>query len=42
MNRSLMRDDFTTHFFIGINVQWTIIFQWSTGNAYKVEITDYH
>ncbi|MBX3240821.1 MAG: type II toxin-antitoxin system RelE/ParE family toxin [Chitinophagaceae bacterium] len=27
---------------IRVNDQWRIIFQWSTGNAYKVEITDYH
>ena len=27
---------------IRINDQWRIIFQWSTGNAYEVEIIDYH
>ncbi len=27
---------------IRINDQWRIIFQWIAGNAYKVEITDYH
>ncbi|MBX3256650.1 MAG: type II toxin-antitoxin system RelE/ParE family toxin [Chitinophagaceae bacterium] len=27
---------------IRANDQWRIIFQWSAGNAYKVEITDYH
>ncbi|MCC6287344.1 MAG: type II toxin-antitoxin system RelE/ParE family toxin [Chitinophagaceae bacterium] len=27
---------------IRINDQWRIIFKWSAGNAYKVEITDYH
>ena len=27
---------------IRINLQWRIIFQWKNGNAYKVEIIDYH
>lgn len=27
---------------IRINDEWRIIFQWSTGNAYEVEIIDYH
>jgi proteic killer suppression protein len=25
-----------------INDQWRICFQWEDGNAYEVEITDYH
>jgi proteic killer suppression protein len=25
-----------------INDQWRICFQWEDGNAYRVEITDYH
>ena len=27
---------------ISINMQWRIIFQWESGNAYNVEIVDYH
>lgn len=27
---------------IRINDQWRIIFKWETGNAYEVEIVDYH
>ena len=27
---------------IRINDQWRIIFRWNNGNAYEVEITDYH
>ena len=27
---------------IRINDQWRIIFKWKTGNAFEVEITDYH
>lgn len=27
---------------IRINKQWRICFRWESGNAYKVEITDYH
>ncbi len=29
-------------FSIRINDQWRIIFIWSNGNAFEVEITDYH
>jgi proteic killer suppression protein len=27
---------------IRINDQWRIIFKWNSGNAYEVEIIDYH
>jgi proteic killer suppression protein len=27
---------------IRINIQWRIIFKWSSGNASEVEIVDYH
>lgn len=27
---------------IRINDQWRIVFKWAHGNAYEVEITDYH
>lgn len=27
---------------IRINDQWRICFKWQNGNAYEVEITDYH
>ncbi len=30
------------HWSIRINDQWRICFKWRSGNAYDVEITDYH
>ena len=27
---------------IRINRQWRIVFRWQTGNAFEVEVTDYH
>ena len=30
------------YYSIRINDQWRIIFQWKAGNAYEVEIIDYH
>ena len=27
---------------IRINDQWRIVFKWQSGNAYEVEIVDYH
>ena len=27
---------------IAVNMQWRICFRWETGNAYEVEIVDYH
>ncbi len=27
---------------IRVNDQWRIIFRWENGNAYNVELTDYH
>lgn len=29
-------------FSLRVNDQWRICFQWMNGDAYKVEITDYH
>ncbi|MEN8152944.1 MAG: type II toxin-antitoxin system RelE/ParE family toxin [Acidobacteriota bacterium] len=29
-------------FSIRINVQWRLCFKWKSGNAYEVEISDYH
>jgi proteic killer suppression protein len=34
--------DRTGQFSIRINDQWRICFLWKTGDAYEVEITDYH
>jgi toxin HigB-1 len=31
-----------TQFAIRINDQWRICFEWQDGNAYQVEIADYH
>ena len=30
------------HYSIRINDQWRIIFKWSEGHAFKVQIVDYH
>jgi len=30
------------YYSIRINDQWRVIFQWQVGNAYQVEIIDYH
>lgn len=34
--------DLKDFYSIRINNQWRIIFKWSSGNAYKVTIVDYH
>jgi len=34
--------DRTGQYSIRINEQWRICFEWQDGNAYKVEIVDYH
>jgi proteic killer suppression protein len=34
--------DRTGQYSIRINDQWRICFEWSDGDAYEVEITDYH
>ncbi|MBI2859805.1 MAG: type II toxin-antitoxin system RelE/ParE family toxin [Chloroflexi bacterium] len=31
-----------TRYSIGVNDQWRICFEWRDGDAYSVEITDYH
>ena len=37
-----LKDDRLGQFSISINKQWRICFVWKDGNAYDVEITDYH
>ena len=37
-----LRGDRRGEFSIRINDQWRICFRWSNGDAYDVEITDYH
>ena len=37
-----LRGDRTGQYSIRINDQWRICFVWSDGNAYDVEIVDYH
>ena len=37
-----LKDDRAGQFSISINKQWRICFRWSNGNAYDVEIADYH
>jgi len=38
----LLRGDRKGKYSIRINDQWRICFSWSSGDAYEVEITDYH
>jgi proteic killer suppression protein len=37
-----LKGDRADQYSIRINSQWRICFKWITGNAYEVEITDYH
>jgi proteic killer suppression protein len=37
-----LKGDFKEYNSIRINNQWRIIFKWENGNAFKVEIIDYH
>ncbi len=37
-----LKDDRAGQFSISINKQWRICFVWKDGNAYDVEIADYH
>jgi len=37
-----LKDGLKEFYSIRINNQWRIILQWKNGNAYEVEIVDYH
>ena len=37
-----MKGDLKDYYSIRINNQWRIIFKWNNGNAFMVEIADYH
>jgi proteic killer suppression protein len=37
-----LKGDREGQYSIRINEQWRICFEWSDGDAYSVEITDYH
>ena len=37
-----LKGDRAGQYSIRINEQWRICFEWADGNAYMVEITDYH
>ena len=37
-----LRGDREHQYSIRINGQWRICFEWNDGDAYRVEITDYH
>ncbi|NVM25293.1 MAG: type II toxin-antitoxin system RelE/ParE family toxin [Desulfobacterales bacterium] len=37
-----LKGDWEGQYSIRINDQWPICFRWKTGDAYDVEITDYH
>ena len=34
--------DFKEHYSIRINDNWRIVFKWSEGHAFQVQIMDYH
>lgn len=34
--------DLKGHYSIRINDQWRLVFRWSDGNAYNVQVVDYH
>jgi len=38
----VLKGDRKGQYAISINKQWRVCFQWREGNAYNVEITDYH
>lgn len=37
-----LKGDLDEFYSIRINKQWCIIFKWQNGNAFEVEIADYH
>lgn len=37
-----LKGDLKKYYSIRINKQWRIIFKWKNGNAFEVEICDYH
>lgn len=37
-----LKDEYEGYWSISINKQYRIIFEWANGNAYNVEICDYH
>lgn len=37
-----LKGDLENFYSIRINNQWRVVFQWRNGNAYNVEIVDYH
>ena len=37
-----LKGDLSGFYSIRVNNQWRIIFRWQDGNAYEVQLTDYH
>jgi len=37
-----LQGDYLGKHSIRINLQWRVVFRWEDGNAYEVEIVDYH
>jgi len=37
-----LKGNYSDYYSIRINNKWRIIFQWKNGDAYEVEIIDYH
>lgn len=38
----ILKGDLQGHYFIRINDQWRVVFRWDNGNAFNVQIMDYH
>jgi len=36
------KGDLKDYYAIWVNTQWRIIFKWKDGNAYEVQLADYH
>jgi addiction module HigA family antidote len=37
-----LKGDLSGYYSIRVNNRWRIIFRWQDGNAYEVQLTDYH
>jgi len=38
----ILKGDLQGHYSIRINDQWRVVFRWDSGNAFNVQIVDYH
>lgn len=37
-----LKGDKKSYHSVRVNIQWRILFKWIDGNAYEIEIIDYH